>query len=52
MQHKALYEKAHFGAHCSYLGAVSWEAHGLYGIMAFILLVVMVYGAVFGSVHE
>lgn len=36
--------------HCSYLGAVSWEAHGLYQIMAAILLVITLLGVFI--VHE
>ena len=39
LQHKS----EHF-FHMTYLGAVSWEAHGLYQIMAGVLLCVTVIG--------
>lgn len=39
-----LYHKAHTGTHCFYFGAVAWEAHGMYGIAAGILLVMTVGG--------
>lgn len=39
LQHKG----EHF-FHCTYLGAVGWEAHGLYQIMAIVLLGVTALG--------
>lgn len=47
LQHKG----EHF-FHASYLGAVGWEAHGLYQIMAIILLVVTLFGVVIQSVEH
>lgn len=39
-----LYHKAHTGTHCFYFGAVAWEAHGMYGIAAGVLLVMTIGG--------
>lgn len=47
LQHKG----EHF-FHASYLGAVSWEAHGWYQIMAAILLGVTLIGTVIQSAEH
>lgn len=46
LQHKG----EHF-FHASYLGAVGYEAHGWYQIMAIVLLVVTLFGAIITAEH-
>ena len=52
MNRKHVYEKVHYGCHCSYLGAAVLEAHGLYSWMAALLLMVMLCGLFIGASHE
>ena len=40
----ALYQHGEHACHMLYLAAVSWEAHGLYGHMALVLLLISVVG--------